>query len=185
MARRIALLMAVLTPSISFAADSEPELIRRWLISTHKTLAEVARDNPLSQGEKMWDKLSECGPDRPIEMRAKLSSMRWNDGTLSIVISDPLGWYKRRDAKPPLIDYMRTHHVRVTEEEALKLRTGTFVIIKAEVKLFTDYNEYRRHRDTHRALITLSTGNGKMAYYASDNIELKIDGVAYPVIYDK
>ncbi|MCA9124246.1 MAG: hypothetical protein H6822_13890 [Planctomycetaceae bacterium] len=184
MTRRFALLLVVLAPSVALAADAEPDPILRWLISTHKTLAELARDNPLSYGEKMWDKLSECGPDRPLEMRAKLSSMRWSDGILSIVIGDPLGWYKRRDAKLPQINFTRTYHLRVSKEKAVKLRTGTFVIIVAEMTLFTDYNEYQRHRDTDSALLTLSTGIAKMAYYASDNIELKIDGVEYPDIYD-
>ncbi len=183
---RLVLFLAVLISSTAYAADSEPVPIRRWLISTHKTLAREARDNPLSQYEKMWDKLSECGPDRPIEIRAKVSSMRWADGVLSFVITEPLGWYKRKDTKPPKIDYMRTYYVRVTEEEALKLRTGTFVIIEADVQLFSDQSEYRlKHNNTHRVLFTVSTGNNKLAYYASDAIDLKIDGVKYPVIYDK
>lgn len=185
MARTI-FILAILTPSVSYAADPNPEPVRKWVIATYKTLAEVARDNPLTASEKMWEKVDECVPDGPIELRAKVKSLSWKDGVLKVRFDEPLGWYTRKGLTPPKIHYTDEYHILVTEEEATKLRPGTFVIIKAPLKLFTDYGEFlRNHSKTHWIVLTVFIDSGKSAKLASDAIEFQLDGKTYSVVYDK
>lgn len=186
MIRQVVFWLAALTPSISYAAEPNPEPIRKWVIATYKTLAEVARDNPLSQEVKMWEKIDECVPKGPIELRAKPQSLNWKEGVLTVRINEPLGWYKRKGLSSPQIQFMPQYYVYMSEEEALKLRNVTFVIIRAPLTLFKDYGEFlKNHNDTHRIILTVDMGAGRSAKLASDAIELELGGTKYPVVYDK
>lgn len=183
---RIVLVLVALTPGISYAADPKPEPVRRWVIETYKTLAQEARDNPLSQHQKMWDKLGECVLAGPIEMRTKVQMLTWNDGVLRIVTKEPLGCYERSDVNSLRIGYRSTYYVLVPEEEAAKIRRDAFVIITAKLQMFMDQGKYLKdYGKTHKVVLVVSTGNGKTAQLASDTIELEIGGSKYPVVYDK
>ncbi|MCA9122916.1 MAG: hypothetical protein H6822_06675 [Planctomycetaceae bacterium] len=94
---RIAFILAVITSNICFAADPNPVPVRKWVIDTYKTLAEVTSENPLAAVEKMWEKVDECVPEGPIELRAKAESLSWKDGVLTVRIDEPLDWYRRKE----------------------------------------------------------------------------------------
>ena len=170
---------------ITVAQAAKPEPVRTWMSETYRTLAKVARKHPLSKHEKMWDKVSDCAPERTIELRAKVRSLAWKEGELRVSIGPPLGWFQPTSPSPVFIDYTSSYTLRVSETEAARLRTGTFAIVQAKLKLFPDQTAFTlKNSRTNKLVLKIRIG-GKIAVLASDDVKFQLDGVDYPIVYGK
>lgn len=156
-----------------------PTSPRKWLVTTYQKLAKAAREHPLTAEEHMWEATADCVPTGPIELRSRVKSLRWNRGVMTVEIEPPVGWMTPPSKKLRPVGFVSRYQLKVSEDEADKMRRGTWFISRGAYEMFRYDLPFVRVPKSHRVGMTMNFEGHRRIYFAAPDLTIEVDGKLY------